>query len=139
MTDDFKAYKALDKTIPHYSVNHSQKQYVKYLKGIHHSIHTNTIEGVWSLVKSGVKGQYRALSRKYLPFYLAEAAYKYNRRNNKATAFGETIENAVTDPKCEVNYKPKAYPSFLAYGNKKKKQKAKKPKCVPNIKNKKAA
>ena len=125
MTDDFKSYKAFDKVVDHFSVNHSEKQYVKYIEGIDHSIHTNTIEGVWSIIKNGIRGQYHVLSKKYLPFYLAEAAYKYNRRDaeGKRNAFDETITNAVNDEKCEVNYKPKAYPKFLAYRPKKKKAK----------------
>ncbi len=130
MTDDFRSYKAFDKVIQHYTVNHSQKEYVKYLEGIEDSIHTNTIEGVWSIIKNGIRGQYHVLSKKYLPFYLAEAAYKYNRRDKegKKEAFDETINNAVNDQKCEVNYKPKAYPKFLAYRRKKKKTgKRKKP------------
>ena len=123
MTDDFKPYKRFDKVIQHYTVNHSSKEYVKYLEGIKDSIHTNTIEGVWSIIKNGIRGQYHVLSRKYLPFYLAEAAYKYNRRskNKKANAFGETINNAVTDEKCQVKYQPKANPKFLAYKRRKKK------------------
>ncbi|MHB8261780.1 MAG: IS1595 family transposase [Bacteroidia bacterium] len=123
MTDDFKSYKTFDKVIQHYSVNHSKKQYVKYIKGIKDSIHTNTVEGVWSIIKNGIRGQYHVLSKKYLPFYLAEAAYKYNRRDKqgKAEAFDETITNSVNDEKCEVNYKPKAYPKFLAYKRRKKK------------------
>ena len=125
MTDDFSSYNAFDKVIQHFTVNHSKKEYVKHLKGIKDSIHTNTIEGVWSIIKNGIRGQYHVLSKKYLPFYLAEAAYKYNRRDKggKATAFDETITNAVNDEKCEVNYKPKAYPKFLAYRPKKKKAK----------------
>jgi transposase-like protein len=125
MTDDFKSYKAFDKVVDHYSVNHSEKQYVKYIEGINHSIHTNTIEGVWSIIKNGIRGQYHVLSKKYLPFYLAEAAYKYNRRDaeGKRNAFNETITNAVNDEKCAVKYKPKAYPKFLATRRKKKKTK----------------
>lgn len=135
MTDDYRAYNAFDKVIQHYSVNHSNKQYVKYLKGIKDAIHTNTIEGVWSIIKNGIRGQYHVLSKKYLPFYLAEAAYKYNRRSKKGKkeAFAQTISNAVTDEKCEVNYKPKAIPGFLAYRNKKKKDcnQQPQPECVP--------
>lgn len=123
MTDDFSSYKAFNKIIEHYTVNHSKKEYVKHLKGVKESIHTNTIEGVWSIIKNGIRGQYHVLSKKYLPFYLAEAAYKYNRRSpeGKAIAFDETVNNAVTEEKCEVNYKPKAYPRFLANRNPKKK------------------
>jgi transposase-like protein len=123
MTDDFRSYRVFDKVMQHYTVNHSKKEYVKYLEGIKDSIHTNTIEGVWSIIKNSIRGQYHVLSKKYLPFYLAEAAYKYNRRSDadKKTAFNETIINAVNDEKCEVNYKPKAYPKFIAYRRKKKK------------------
>jgi len=123
MTDDFSSYNAFDKEIQHYTVNHSKKEYVRWIKGVKDSIHTNTIEGVWSIIKNGIRGQYHVLSRKYLPFYLAEAAYRYNRRSKakKETAFDETIFNTVSDEKCAVKYKPKKYPKFLAYQRKKKK------------------
>ncbi len=123
MTDDFSSYKKFDKVIQHYTVNHSKKEYVKHIKGVRDAIHTNTIEGVWSIIKNGIRGQYHVLSKKYLPFYLAEAAYKYNRRSakGKSLAFDETIDNAVSDKKCLVNNKPKAYPKFISYRNKKKK------------------
>ena len=118
MTDEARFYNKFDNVIQHLSVNHGKKEYVK--DGI---IHTNTIEGFWSIVKNGIRGQYHVLSKKYLPFYLAEFAYKYNRRHKEqaAKAFDDTITNAVMDEKCSVNYKPKAYPRFLAYRRKKKK------------------
>lgn len=115
MTDEYTGYSQFNKVVQHLSVNHAKKEYVK--DGI---IHTNTIEGFWSIIKNGIRGQYHVLSKKYLPFYLAEFAYKYNRRS-KSNAFSETINNAVTDEKCAVNYKPKAYPKFLAYKRRKKK------------------
>lgn len=118
MTDDYVAYKKFDTVVQHLSVNHSAKEYVR--DGI---IHTNTIEGFWSIVKNGIRGQYHVLSKKYLPFYLAEFSYKYNNRNKpKAEVFKDSITNAVNDEKCAVNYKPKAYPKFLAYKRKKKKR-----------------
>ena len=124
MTDEYSGYKAFDKIIQHYTVNHSKKEYVKHLKGIKDSIHTNTIEGVWSIIKNGIRGQYHVLSKKYLPFYLSEAAYKYSRRNDTSKmTFAETVENAVNEEKCEVKYKPKAHPSFLANRIRKKKTK----------------
>jgi IS1 family transposase/transposase-like protein len=59
--DDYKAYRALpQKQIPHGAVNHSKGQYVVG------QIHTNTIEGFWSLIKRGVVGTYHKVSRKYL-------------------------------------------------------------------------
>jgi len=68
----------------HGTVNHSQK---KYVVG---AIHTNTIEGFWSLVKRSIVGSYHKVSRKYLPLYIAEAQFKYNNRLN-ADIFGEAI------------------------------------------------
>lgn len=115
MTDEARFYKQFDKEVQHLSVNHSQKEYTR---GV---VHTNTIEGFWSIVKNGIRGQYHVLSKKYLPFYLAEFAYKYNRRNEQNKAFSETINNAVVDAKCVVKYKPEKYPKFLAYQRKKQK------------------
>jgi transposase-like protein len=120
MTDEAKEYKPLGKEVQHLSVNHSQGEYVKG-KGAN-AIHTNTIEGFWAHFKNGLRGNYHALSKKYLPFYLAEFAFKYNTRNNTHSTFMETVYNAVNDPKCAVNYKPKKYPRYLAYGPKKKKK-----------------
>lgn len=133
MTDDFKAYKAFDKVLHHYTVNHSNKEYVRHLESIKDSIHTNTIEGVWSIIKNGIRGQYHVLSKKYLPFYLAEAAYKYNRRSKseKNKAFTETIDNAVTDKKPVVNYKPKGDVRKIVYGEIIRKKRTKKPKHKP--------
>jgi transposase-like protein len=101
MTDEFKSYKAFDEYLQHLTVNHGKKEYVK-----DGQIHTNTIEGFWSIVKGGIKGQYVALSKKYLPFYLVEFAYKYNNKGRKSY-FDDTIERAVADDKCLVNYQPK--------------------------------
>lgn len=122
MTDDYSAYKAFDKIMAHFTVNHSKKEYVKHIKGIKESIHTNTIEGVWSIIKNGIRGQYHVLSKKYLPFYLSEAAYKYSRRSDTGdVTFSETLQNAVNEKKVMVDYKPEAHPSFLANRLRKKK------------------
>ena len=95
ITDDFRAYKKMDEIIERYSINHSEKEYSRG------KTHTNTIEGFWSIIKNGIRGQYHVISKKYLPFYLAEFCYRYNRRDlAKGRAFNETIENAVSDPKC---------------------------------------
>lgn len=117
MTDEGSEFKRFKKQVEHHTVNHSQKEYVRG------KVHTNTIEGFWAQFKNGLRGQYHVLSKKYLPFYLAEFAFKYNLRNNQSTTFMETIENAVNDSKCVVKYKPKRNPQTLAYKSKTKKRK----------------
>lgn len=46
------------------------------------AVHTNTIEGFWSLIKRGVVGTYHQVSRKYLPLYVAEFEFRHNNLNN---------------------------------------------------------
>jgi IS1 family transposase len=112
MTDEAKFYKKFEEHLQHLIVTHSKGEYTK---GI---ISTNRIENVWSIIKNGIRGEYHVLSRKYLPFYLAEWAYKYNRRFKQKEAFDETMKRAVGDEKCLVKYKPKKSPDEFAYGKK---------------------
>ena len=55
------------------------------------AVHTNTIEGFWSILKRGVVGTYHKVSRKYLPLYVAEFAFRYNNRKN-ADIFGAAFK-----------------------------------------------
>jgi transposase len=69
-TDEFASYQGLER-IPgmnyeHRRINHSAKVYVMG------DVHTNTIEGFWSLVKRGIGGVYHSVSQKYLQTYLNE-------------------------------------------------------------------
>jgi transposase len=43
-------------------------------------IHTNTVEGFWSLVKNGLRGVYHSVGHHYLQSYLNEFTFRYNRR-----------------------------------------------------------
>ncbi len=83
-TDEHSAYRRLGKDYPHHAVRHQAKNYVVG------AIHTNTIEGFWSLIKRGVVGTYHKVSRKYLPLYVAEFQFRYNNRAN-ADIFWEAI------------------------------------------------
>ncbi len=58
----------------HQRINHSAKVYVMG------DIHTNTIEGFWSLLKRGISGVYHNVSEKYLQTYCDEYSFRYNRR-----------------------------------------------------------
>jgi len=75
-TDEWRGYRALGIDYPHRSVNHSRDQYVVG------AIHTNTIEGFWSIVKRGIVGTFHKVSAKYLPLYVAEFQFRYNNRFN---------------------------------------------------------
>jgi len=83
-TDDHRGYRYLDKNFPHGMVHHGEGEYV------HGNIHTQTIEGFWSLVKRGIIGTFHKVSRKYLPLYVNEFEFRYNNRNNP-DIFGAAI------------------------------------------------
>jgi hypothetical protein len=82
-TDDARGYLGL-KGFPHESVRHSVGEYVVG------AVHTNTIEGFWSLIKRGIMGTYHKVSAKYLPLYVAEFEFRYNNRKNQ-DIFGAAV------------------------------------------------
>jgi hypothetical protein len=43
-------------------------------------VHTNTIEGFFGNMKNGIRGNYHAVSPKWLQGYLNEFAWRYNHR-----------------------------------------------------------
>jgi transposase-like protein len=75
-TDDFVSYDGLQAHgYVHKRIRHSAKIYVAG------DVHTQAIEGFWSLVKRGIGGVYHNVSAKYLQTYLDEYSFRYNRRN----------------------------------------------------------
>lgn len=74
MTDDFLAYKNLDREFVHYTVNHGAGEYVNG------DIHTNTAEGFFSILKRGINGIYHHVSEQHLDRYLAEFGFRYDNR-----------------------------------------------------------
>lgn len=58
----------------HMTVRHSTGEYVRG------DVHTNTIEGVFSILKRGMKGVYQHCREKHLHRYLAEFDFRYNHR-----------------------------------------------------------
>jgi len=74
-TDEWTGYNGLEgRGYQHHRINHSAKVYVSG------DVHTNTIEGFWSLVKRGIGGVYHNVGRNYLQSYLNEFTFRYNRR-----------------------------------------------------------
>jgi transposase len=73
-TDQSKIYSRVHKTHYHRRVNHSARVYVDG------DVHTQTIEGFWSLFKRGLSGVYHSVSTEYLQGYIDEYSFRYNHR-----------------------------------------------------------
>lgn len=75
MTDEAMHYTRLNESFAaHGVVNHGKKEYGRG------PIHTNTIEGYFSIFKRGMKGVYQHCAKKHLHRYLAEFDFRYNNR-----------------------------------------------------------
>ncbi len=78
MTDDAGQYKYLNEHFAeHGSTRHSQGEYVSPTDP---SIHTNTVEGFFSIFKRGMKGVYQHCKKSHLHRYLSEFDFRYNHR-----------------------------------------------------------
>src|ERR1017187_1803813 len=86
-TDEANTYATAKYDFIHDAVNHSAKEYARYQKGAE-TIHTNTIENYWSLVKRALKGTYIHVEPFHLDRYLQEQGFRYdNRRDNDSGRF----------------------------------------------------
>jgi transposase-like protein len=75
MTDELAAYRLIGKDfLTHDTVNHSADEYVRG------DVHTNTVEGYYSIFKRGMKGVYQHCKEKHLHRYLAEYDFRYSHR-----------------------------------------------------------
>ena len=73
-TDEYKSYKCFKHYYAHKTVFH-KREYVSA-----EGITTNSVEGFWSLLKRGIKGNFHHISKKYLQAYINEFSYRYNAR-----------------------------------------------------------
>lgn len=77
VTDENNQYEGIaDHNTRHETVSHTQKEWVR---GI---VHTNGLEGVWSLFKRSIVGSYHQISVKHLDRYLDEFEFRFNNREN---------------------------------------------------------
>lgn len=90
MTDDANAYKGVGTAFSggHHAVKHNAKEYVRWGT----DIHSNTIEGVFSLLQRGLMGTFHSVSRKHLPNYLNEFQFRWNTRKMDD---GERVSKAI--------------------------------------------
>lgn len=74
-TDESLLYRGMEQTFAdHQTVCHSAKEYVRG------EVHSNTMEGYFSIFKRGMKGVYQHCAEKHLHRYLAEFDFRHNRR-----------------------------------------------------------
>lgn len=79
ITDQLPSYSVVNRIMEHKVINHRGRRYVDG------EVHTNTIEGFWSLLKRAWHGQHHHYSKRYMPLYISEACWKYNRRGEKTS------------------------------------------------------
>lgn len=81
-TDEYAGYNGLNAVVAHRRINHSVAYVERDLfSGQFGPVHTNTIEGVWAILKRAIFGQFHHVSPKYLPLYINEIVYRYNARH----------------------------------------------------------
>ena len=88
-TDEFPSYDHMARLgYKHLRICHHAKEYVRG------NVHTNTVEGFWSLVKRGISGVYHSVSPQYLQSYVNEYSFRYNHRNDETPMF-EIVLNRI--------------------------------------------
>jgi len=92
MTDDAVVYPFVlkNKVASRDVVCHSKDEYVRHENG--RNIHTNTVEGFFSLLKRGIVGTFHHVSKQHLHRYLSEFDFRYNARE---IPDGERTEQAI--------------------------------------------
>ncbi len=91
-TDEWKGYdhrRLSSRFIRHHRIRHQDHVYVSG------DVHTQTIEGFFSLVKNGIRGVYHSVSSKWLQGYLNEYAWRYNRRYDEQSMFEQLLLRAA--------------------------------------------
>jgi transposase-like protein len=89
-TDESNIYTKLGAEFDgHDTINHARGEYVRG------KVHTNTVEGVWSVFKRGMHGTYQHCGEAHLHRYLAEFDFRYNRRAKLGISDGERAADAV--------------------------------------------
>lgn len=96
-TDEWKGYSKLKFIFDHSVVKHNKNEYVKG------RIHTNTIEGFWSLLKRGIYGIYHFTSEKHLQMYVDEFVFRYNTRGQSEQSRFNILLQRTQDKRITYN------------------------------------
>ncbi len=90
-TDEWQAYKPLrHEFLAHRIINHSAGSYVDG------DTHTNTIEGFFGNLKTGMRGTYKHVSPRYLQSYLNEYSWRYSQRHSQQPMFQALLGRAAS-------------------------------------------
>jgi transposase len=90
-TDDWIAYKPLSGHFAgHRVINHSAGQYVD-----DEGTNTNTIEGFFGNLKTGMRGAYKHVSPRYLQSYLNEYSFRHNAQRQHGSVFQHLLDRAT--------------------------------------------
>ncbi len=89
-SDALPSYSGLESEDEHQVIDHA----VSYVEG---SVHTNTIENFWSLLKRGIGGTYVSVEPFHLFRYVDEQAFRYNYRKdmNDGDRFDVAVRQVV--------------------------------------------
>ncbi len=92
-TDELRSYIGVETdTRRHETVRHSEDEWVVG------DVHTNSVEGVWSLFKRSIVGSFHKMSLRHLDRYLDELEWRFNNRQNPYI-FRDTLARIMnTDP-----------------------------------------
>ena len=89
-TDEWPAYNGVaDGNTRHETVNHREEEWVRA------DVHTNTVEGVWSLFKRSIVGSYHQVSAKHMDAYLQEFSVQVQLNRHNPSLFRESLLKLV--------------------------------------------
>ncbi len=92
MTDGDRPLRAVKSLVDsHETVNHAIGEYVRG------DIHTNTVEGFFSILKRGIVGTFHHVSAAHLHRYTAEFDFRYTNREGKAKVNGKWVKTGLSD------------------------------------------
>lgn len=78
-TDEWPLYIGLGRHFAgHHTIHHKSRVYARG------HIHTQAVESFFGLMKNGINGVYRAVSRRYLQSYVDEYVFRYNYNHRHA-------------------------------------------------------
>ena len=98
-TDEYNIYSRLPQWgFGHKTVNHSEGEYARDEDGDgFHEVHVNTIEGIWSLLRSWLR-PHRGISQEKLPIYLGFFEFVHNIRKRGRALFSALLETLLSPP-----------------------------------------